>query len=92
MADEFFFLATSMVFGSNASASSWEPFQRAIQALIPMLSMRDDLVEQHKHLLDMLKWDDDEMHFFPVERVKWNDYNKTFYYIFYAVGNIVEPT
>jgi hypothetical protein len=26
MAEEFYFLATSMVFGSTASASSWEPF------------------------------------------------------------------
>ena len=26
MAEDLYFLATSMVFGSNASASSWEPF------------------------------------------------------------------
>ena len=31
-------------------------------------------------------------YFFPVERVKWNDYNKTFNYIIFAVGNIPEPT
>jgi hypothetical protein len=36
MAEQLFFLATSMVFGSNASASSWEPFRRAIQSLIPI--------------------------------------------------------
>jgi hypothetical protein len=36
MAENLFFLATSMVFGSNASASSWEPFRRAIQSLIPI--------------------------------------------------------
>ncbi len=30
MAEELYFLATSMVFGSNTSASSWELFQRAI--------------------------------------------------------------
>jgi hypothetical protein len=30
MAKQLFFLVTSMVFGSNASASSWEPFRRAI--------------------------------------------------------------
>ena len=30
--------------------------------------------------------------FFPVERVKWNNYNKIFNYIFFAVGNIPEPT
>ena len=26
-----------------------------------MLSMKDDLVDHHKHLLDMLKWDDDQL-------------------------------
>ncbi len=35
---------------------------------------------------------DSHGHFFPVERVKWNDYNKTFNYIIFAVGNIPEPT
>ena len=48
-----------MVFGSNTSASSWEPFRRAIQSLIPVLSMRTDLLEKHKGLLDMLVWGDD---------------------------------
>ncbi len=47
MAEDLYFLATSMVFGSNTSASSWEPFQRAIQSLIPIYSMRTDLVEKH---------------------------------------------
>ena len=60
MAEELYFLATSMVFGSNTSASSWEPFRRAIQSLIPVLSMRTDLVEKHKGLLDMLVWGDDD--------------------------------
>ena len=45
MAEGLYFLATSMVFGSNTSASSWEPFRRAIQSLIPIYSMRTDLVE-----------------------------------------------
>jgi len=48
----------SMAFGSNTSASSWEPFRRAIQTLIPVLSMRTDLVEIHEGLLDMLVWGD----------------------------------
>jgi hypothetical protein len=60
MAEELYFLATSMVFGSNTSASSWEPFGRAIQSLIPVLSTRTDLVEKHKGLLDMLVWGDDD--------------------------------
>ncbi len=58
MAEYLFFLATSMVFGSNASASSWEPFRRAIQSLIPIYLMRTDLVSKHKSLLDMLVWED----------------------------------
>ena len=44
MAEDLYFLATSMVFGSNTSASSWEPFRRAIQSLIPIYLMRTDLV------------------------------------------------
>jgi hypothetical protein len=60
MAEGLYFLATSMVFGSNTSASSWEPFRRAIQSLIPIYSMRTDLVEKHKHLLDMLIWEDED--------------------------------
>ncbi len=47
-----------MVFGSNMSASSWEPFRRAIQSLIPIYSMRTDLVEKHKGLLDIIAWGD----------------------------------
>jgi hypothetical protein len=59
MAEDLYFLATSMVFESNTSASSWEPFRRAIQSLIPIYSMRTDLVEKHKQLLDMLIWEVD---------------------------------
>ncbi len=33
LAGGYFNLATAMVFGSTTSVSSWEPFQRAIQAL-----------------------------------------------------------
>jgi hypothetical protein len=44
MAEDLYFLATSMVFGSNTSASSWEPFRRKIQSLIPIYLMRTDLV------------------------------------------------
>ena len=58
MAEELYFLATSMVFGSTASASSWETFRRAIKGLIIEYSSRPDLISKHKHLLDMLKWED----------------------------------
>ena len=61
MAEHLYFLATSMVLGSNASTSSWEPLRRAIQALIPIFLMRDDLITKHKALLDMLVWLDDDM-------------------------------
>jgi hypothetical protein len=61
MAKHLYFLATSMVFGLNASASSWEPLRRAIQALIPIFLMRDDLITKHKALLDMLLWIDGDM-------------------------------
>jgi hypothetical protein len=57
VANNLYFLATSMVFGSNTSASSWEPFRRAIENLIPVYSMREDLVIKHKNLLDMLTWE-----------------------------------
>jgi hypothetical protein len=51
-----FFLATSMVFRSNTSASSWEPFRRSIEALIPIYFNRPELVEKHGELLNQLKW------------------------------------
>jgi hypothetical protein len=60
MAEELIFLGTSMVFGSNTTASSWEPFRRAIQSLIPMYSMRTDLLEEHKGPFDMLAWGDND--------------------------------
>jgi hypothetical protein len=70
MAENLYFLATSMVFGSNASASSWEPFRRAIQSLIPVYSMRPDLISKHKTLLDMLVWDDGDTQSELVQAVK----------------------
>jgi hypothetical protein len=54
-----YFLVTSMVFGSNTSASSWEPFQRAIEALIIEYSIRIALIKKHKDLLITLVWDDE---------------------------------
>jgi len=61
MAEGLYFLATSMVFGSNTSASSWEPFRRAIEALITEYSTRSDLIEKHKDLLSILVWEDDDI-------------------------------
>jgi hypothetical protein len=48
-----------MVFGSNTSASSWEPIRRAIEALIIKYSTRSDLIKRHKDILDILIWKDD---------------------------------
>ena len=57
LADDLYNLATAMVFGSTASASSWESFRRAIEALTEVFANRPDLVIKHKKYLDMLKWD-----------------------------------
>ena len=48
-----------MVFGSNTSATSWEPFRRAIEALTVILANRADLVIKHKDFLDMIHWEID---------------------------------
>ena len=61
VAQKMYLLARSMVFGSNTSASSWEPFCRALAALILEYSMRSDLIKKHKNLLDMLVWEDDNI-------------------------------
>jgi hypothetical protein len=45
-----------MVFGSTASASSWESFRWAIEALTKVFANRPDLVIKKKYL-DMLKWE-----------------------------------
>jgi hypothetical protein len=58
VADDLFFLATSHVFGSNTSASSWEPLRRSIKALIPVYINDSSLVKKHAELLSMIKWDE----------------------------------
>ncbi len=55
IADELYNLATAMVFGSTALASSWEAFRRAIEALTKVFDNRPDLVVRHKKFIDMLK-------------------------------------
>ncbi len=47
-----------MVFGSTASASSWEAFRREIKALTKVFANRPDLVVRHKKFIDMLKWEE----------------------------------
>jgi hypothetical protein len=59
IAENLYFISTSHVFGSNTSASSWEPLRQAIQHLICIFSKRDDLVDKHHDLLNVLKWLDD---------------------------------
>jgi hypothetical protein len=54
-----FNLATAMVFVSTASASSWEPFCRSIEALFVFFANQKDLVEKHRKYPDMLSWAND---------------------------------
>ncbi len=56
LAGGYFNLATVMVFGSTASASSWEPFRCAIQALSVVYAHCRDLIKKHKKFLDMISW------------------------------------
>jgi hypothetical protein len=58
IADELYNLATAMVFGSTASASSWEAFRQAIKALTKVFANRPNLVIRHKKFFDMLKWEE----------------------------------
>ena len=51
-----YFAVNAMVFGSVTSASSWEPFWRAIQCLALAYFSNTLLVEKHKHWLHMIKW------------------------------------
>lgn len=51
-----FFAANAMVFGSIASASSWEPFRRAIAVLAMAYFTRRALVDKHRQLLEMVQW------------------------------------
>lgn len=56
LAVDFYCIATAMVFGSNTSASSWEPFRRSIEALSRKYANRPDLVVKHRRYLDMIQW------------------------------------
>jgi hypothetical protein len=56
LARGYFNLATAMVFGSTASASSWELFRHAIQALSIVYAHCRDLIEKHRKFLNMISW------------------------------------
>jgi hypothetical protein len=58
LTEQFCFISMSHVLGSNTSASSWEPLQWAIQKMITVLWTNSNLVQKHKELLDILKWQD----------------------------------
>jgi hypothetical protein len=47
IADDYYNLATAMVFGSTTLASSWEPVQRAIEILSEVYANQPDLVVKH---------------------------------------------
>ena len=53
-AEHLYYLATAMVFGSIALASSWEEFCRAIEALSKIYANRPDLIIKHRRYLDMI--------------------------------------
>ena len=52
-----YFAANAMVFGSVVSASTWEPFRRAIAALATALYHTQGLIRKHWSLLELIKWD-----------------------------------
>ena len=54
-----YFLATSMVFGSNTSASSWEPFQCAIETMAVVFFEKEGLVEKHAKYLNLIECRED---------------------------------
>ena len=49
-------IATSMVFDSTISASSWEVYRRATEAMSEVFANRSDLVIKHCCYLDMIGW------------------------------------
>ncbi len=56
LARGYFNLATIMVVGSTTSASSWEPFRCAIQALSVVYAHHCDLIKKHRKFLNMISW------------------------------------
>ncbi len=60
VADKLYNLATAMIFGLTASASSWEAFRQAIEALTKVFANRPNLVVKYMTFIDMLKWEEIE--------------------------------
>ncbi len=58
IADKLYNLVTAMVFGSTASASSWEAFRQAIEALTKVFANSPNMVIRHKKFIGMLKWEE----------------------------------
>jgi hypothetical protein len=56
IADDYYNLATAMLFESTTSASSWEPFQQAIETLSEVYANQPNLVSKHEKYLDMIGW------------------------------------
>ena len=56
MIGPWFFAPNAMVFGSVTSASSWEPFRRAIAGVALAGFFVSALRQKHKNLLDMIRW------------------------------------
>ena len=50
----YYFAANAMVFGSVASASSWEPFRQAIECLAAVYFGNKSLAIKHEYWLDMV--------------------------------------
>ena len=64
-----------MVFGSVVSASSWEPFRRAISGLAESFFGKEGLIEKHREYLDMICWADepeDDVAFVPAKECPTN--------------------
>jgi hypothetical protein len=58
MLGPWYFAANAMVFGSTASATSWEPLRRAIVGIALACFTRKWLVSKHKKYLDLVQWAD----------------------------------
>ncbi len=56
IADNYYNLATAMVFGSTTLALSWEPFWWAIKRLSEVYANQPDHLVKHKKYLDMIGW------------------------------------
>jgi hypothetical protein len=56
IANDYYNLATTMVFGFTTSVLSWEPFRCMIETLSKVYASQLDLLVKHKKYLDMIGW------------------------------------